>query len=224
MPQKCLNHANIDILLEEVGGETVPQRVWRHALLDSRGLAGATDGAAELAGGQRLDRVAAGKQPASRQQQAAPSPLPPPGPQQFEQLRRHHRVPILAPLATLDAQQHALGINIAAAARGISTEVQGRVCHRLRRRAARLGSSVTSSTLSTAGIRRGCGTTVSRRDKSGRSSVTVKKKRSAETELLMLGGSMPIRVWCSWNRRRSSAVAVSGERLMKAANDRTWRT
>ena len=24
MAQKCLNHANIDILLEEVGGETVP--------------------------------------------------------------------------------------------------------------------------------------------------------------------------------------------------------
>jgi len=42
-------------------------------------------------------------------------------------------------------------------------------------------SSVTSSTLSTAGIRRGCGTTVSRRARSGRSSVTVKKKRSAET-------------------------------------------
>src|SRR5215831_8380299 len=72
----------------------MPQRVWRHALLDSGGLAGGTDGAAELAGRQRLDRVAAGKQPASRQQQAAPSPLPPPGPQQFEQLRRQHRVPI----------------------------------------------------------------------------------------------------------------------------------
>jgi hypothetical protein len=52
-------------------------------------------------------------------------------------------------------------------------------------------SSVTSSTLSTAGIRRGCGTTVSRRDRSGRSSVTVKKKRRAETELLMLAGCMP---------------------------------
>jgi hypothetical protein len=85
-------------------------------------------------------------------------------------------------------------------------------------------SSVTSSTLSTAGIRRGYGTTVSRRARSGRSSVTVKKKRRAETALLMLGGCMPIRVWCSWKRRRSSAVAVSGDRLMKAANDRTWRT
>jgi hypothetical protein len=85
-------------------------------------------------------------------------------------------------------------------------------------------SSVTSSALSTAGIRRGYGTTVSRRARSGRSSVTVKKKRRAETAPLMLGGCVPIRVWCSWKRRRTSADAVSGERLMKAANDRTWRT
>ena len=87
MAQKCLKHANIDILLEEVRGETVPQCVWRHALLDPGGLGSGTDSAAELAGRQRLDRVAAGKQPASRQQQAAPPPLPPPGAQQLEQLR-----------------------------------------------------------------------------------------------------------------------------------------
>src|SRR6516225_3990110 len=92
--QKRLDHANIDILLEKVGGEAVPQRVRRHALLDPRGLGGGTDGAAELAGRQRLDRVAARKQPASRQQQAAPTPLPPPGAQQFEELWREHRVAV----------------------------------------------------------------------------------------------------------------------------------
>ena len=48
MTRKRLNHANIDILLEEVRGETVPQRVRRHALLDPGGLGGGTDGAAEL--------------------------------------------------------------------------------------------------------------------------------------------------------------------------------
>ena len=37
-------------------------------------------------------------------------------------------------------------------------------------------------------------------------------------------GCMPLCVWCSWKRRRSSAVVVSGERPMKAANNRTWRT
>jgi hypothetical protein len=47
-------------------------------------------------------------------------------------------------------------------------------------------SSVTSSTLSTAGRRRGSRTIVSRRERSGRSSVTVKKKPSAATALLML--------------------------------------
>src|SRR5246127_1159451 len=94
MAQQCLDHANIDILLEEVRGETVPQRVRRHALLDPGGLGGGTDGTTELTGRQRLPRVAAGKQPASRQQQAALPPLPPPGAQQFEQLRRQHRVTI----------------------------------------------------------------------------------------------------------------------------------
>jgi hypothetical protein len=38
-------------------------------------------------------------------------------------------------------------------------------------------------------MRRGCGVTVSRRARSGRSSLTVKKKRRAETALLRLGGS-----------------------------------
>jgi len=103
MTQKRLNHANIDILLEEVRGEAVPQRVRRHALLDPRGLGGGTDGAAELTGRQRLDRVAAGKQPTPRQQQALPLSLPPSGAQQFEQLRRQHRVAVLAPLAALNA-------------------------------------------------------------------------------------------------------------------------
>jgi hypothetical protein len=85
-------------------------------------------------------------------------------------------------------------------------------------------SSVTSSTLSTAGSRRGSRTMVSRRARSGRSSVTAKKKRSAATALLMLGGCTPVCVWCSWKQRRSSAVAVSGDRPMKAANARTFRT
>ena len=85
MAQKCLDHANIDILLEEVRGKAVPQCVRRHALRDPRGLGGGADNAAELPGRQRLDRIAPWKQPASRQQQAAPTPLAPRGAQQFEQ-------------------------------------------------------------------------------------------------------------------------------------------
>src|SRR6266446_7859319 len=70
--QERLDHANIDILLKQMRGEAVPQRVWRDALLDPRGLGGGVDGTTELTGRQRLDRVTAGKQPAARQQQATP--------------------------------------------------------------------------------------------------------------------------------------------------------
>ena len=93
-----LDHADIDALLEQVDGEAVPQRVPRHAFRDPRSLGGSADNTAELPGRQRLDPVAAEEQPASRQKQAAPPPLAPPGAQQFEQLRRKHRVPVLAPL------------------------------------------------------------------------------------------------------------------------------
>jgi hypothetical protein len=34
----------------------------------------------------------------------------------------------------------------------------------------------------------------------------------------MLGAPTPVSVWCSWKRRTSSAVAVSGERPMKDKN------
>src|SRR5215469_3492409 len=70
------------------------QRVRRDVLVDPCGLGGSADNAAELAGRQRLDRIAAWKQPASRQQQAAPPPLAPPGAQQFKQRRRQHSVTV----------------------------------------------------------------------------------------------------------------------------------
>ena len=73
MAQKCLNHANIDILLQEVRGETVPQRVWRHVLLDPRGLSGSTDGAAELAGRQTGLRPGNSQPPGSSRLRRRPS-------------------------------------------------------------------------------------------------------------------------------------------------------
>jgi hypothetical protein len=82
----------------------------------------------------------------------------------------------------------------------------------------------TSSTLSTDGSRRGWRTTVRRRASSGRSSVTVNRKRRAETAVLMLGGCMPLGRWCNWKPRISAGVAVAGERPMKAANACTCRT
>ena len=71
------------------------------------------DGAVELAGRERFNRIAARKQPAPRQQHAQASALPPPGAQQLKQLRRQHGIAVLAALALLDPQQHALGVDVA---------------------------------------------------------------------------------------------------------------
>src|SRR5215831_16420246 len=181
MTQKSLNHANIDILLEEVRGKAVPQRVRRHVLRDPRGLGGGADNAAELPGRQR--------------------PLPPLPRSTRSSMRSESISPTLS--ATASETRSPAPYAVANAALYFGAD-------------AACSSSVTSATLSTVGIRRGYGTTVSRRARSGRSSVTVKKKRRAETALLMLGGCMPLCVWCSWKRRSSSAVAVSGDRRMKA--------
>ena len=53
-------------------------------------------------------------------------------------------------------------------------------------------SFATSSTLSTSGNLRGLRVSTSRRDRAGRSSVTVNRKRSADTVLLMVGARAPL--------------------------------
>jgi hypothetical protein len=75
-------------------GEAVPQRVRRHALLDAGSLGGGMGGAVELAGREWLDRIAARKQPAPRQQNAQAPAVPPSIAQQLEQLRRQHGVAV----------------------------------------------------------------------------------------------------------------------------------
>jgi hypothetical protein len=50
---------------------------------------------------------------------------------------------------------------------------------------------------------------------SPRPKVTPKKKRKAETAAFMLVAEAPPDLMCSWKRRRSSAVAASGERPKK---------
>ena len=106
MSQQNLDHPDIDILLQEMRGEAVPQCMGETRLLISghlgRGMAGAT----ELTCCQRIDRVLPGKQPALWPRDA------PPISQKFEQQRRKHRVTILAALAPLDAEHHALAVDI----------------------------------------------------------------------------------------------------------------
>jgi hypothetical protein len=79
--QAAGHDADIGVLFQQMRGDAVPQGVRRHSLLDPGGLGGGMDGAVELAGRERLDRIAARKQPAPRQQHAQMSALPPPGAQ-----------------------------------------------------------------------------------------------------------------------------------------------
>jgi hypothetical protein len=142
----------------------------------------------------------------------------PPIKQQLRQLWRQHGVAVYASFALLDPQQHALGVDVADLKRHHLGDakpgaVGGSGCRLVPGAAG--SRSAMSSTLSTVGSRRAWRTTVSRRARSGQSSAMVRKKRSAETALLILGGCMLMRVWCSWKRRRSSAVAVSGDRPIK---------
>ena len=48
--EQNLDHANIDALLEQMGGEAVPQGVRRHALGDARQILGGGDGAVKVQG------------------------------------------------------------------------------------------------------------------------------------------------------------------------------
>ena len=65
MAQQHLDHPDIDLLLQEMGGKAVSQRVERDLLVDLRCLFGSVKNAAQLAAGQRVDRVLAWKQPAT---------------------------------------------------------------------------------------------------------------------------------------------------------------
>jgi hypothetical protein len=116
--QEDLDHPDVDVLFQQVGGEAVAQRVRRHPLVDPGRLGGGVDGAAELACGQRVDWVASGKQPTLRQHHAAAAALPPPGAQQREQLGREHGVAVFAPLALVDPQQHARAVDVRDLERG----------------------------------------------------------------------------------------------------------
>ena len=104
--QQNLDHADIDVLFEQVRCEAVPQRMRGHALVDLGHLGGGVAGAIELTRRHRIDRVLPGKQPALRPRDA------PPVAQKLQQLRREHRVTILAALAVLDAQHHALAVDV----------------------------------------------------------------------------------------------------------------
>src|SRR5450432_1747047 len=59
--EQHLNHADIDVLLQQVGGKAVPQGVQRDGLVALGHLGSGVAGAIELARGHRLRRIAAWK-------------------------------------------------------------------------------------------------------------------------------------------------------------------
>src|SRR5258708_5013761 len=73
MTKQDLDHPDIDVLFQKMGGEAVPQGVERHALVDLGSIGRGMAGAVELARRHRLHAVAPWKQPALR------SGCPPPG-------------------------------------------------------------------------------------------------------------------------------------------------
>ena len=110
--EQHLDHADIHLLFEQVGGEAVPQRVQGDLLVDAGREPGLVHGAVQLTGGQRLDGVQSREQPSAVEHLALGTGYSPPRTQPLEHHRREHGVAIFAALALLDTQRHARAIDV----------------------------------------------------------------------------------------------------------------
>src|SRR6266851_8431691 len=220
--EQDLDHTNIDVLLEQVGGEAVSQRVRCHPIGQPSQLGGHVAGAVELARGHRVDAVAAGEHPHWGMRDA------PPVAQQLQQLRRQLGLAILVAFALLHAEYHAPGINIADLQRdhlhGPQTGAVGNAERRLM-----LGSGCglqQAQHLFGREHARQFARLVDEHETARRLRPVerhLEEERSAVTVALMLCGCKPVSVRCSWNARSSSGVALSGERPRKLASFLTAR-
>ena len=113
MPKEHLDHANIDTVLEQMRREAVTQRMRADALGDPSGTSCFFDDPAQLARGNRPDGVLAREQPSTGQHGPLATSFLPPRSQQSEEIGRKHRIAIPPALAALDADQHALAVDIA---------------------------------------------------------------------------------------------------------------
>jgi hypothetical protein len=108
------------------------------------------------------------------------------------------------PLALLDTQQHALGVDIRHLQRNDlgnpqARPIGGTECGLVLRPRCRLQKGChLLGALKTTGIFRGSATNVRGLVTSARSTVMEKKNRSAETAPLMVGARTPVSVRCSW--------------------------
>src|ERR1700746_1382071 len=116
MSEQGLNDANVLPALEQMGRKAVAKRMQRDRLAHPRGFSGLLEQSTELTRGHWLMLTAAWKQPALFGRDAVVgrgrSHLPP-LPQQLQDLRRQHHVPVLAALRLHDADNLLLAIDVA---------------------------------------------------------------------------------------------------------------
>jgi hypothetical protein len=110
--QQHLDHADVHLALQQVGCESVAQRVRGNALVDTGSIGSRVYGAVELARRQRVSRVQAREQPATGPHAALGVGNAPPGAQALQQHRAEHGVAVLAALALLHPQRHALAVHV----------------------------------------------------------------------------------------------------------------
>jgi hypothetical protein len=110
VPEQHLDHADIDLLLEQVGGERVAKAVHRDGLVDRAagcGVHGRFSCRVEW-----VYRVQARKQPAAGRISLGTGRSPPDA-QPFEQQRWEQGVAVFAAFTLLDTQYHALTVDVA---------------------------------------------------------------------------------------------------------------
>src|SRR3981189_2957832 len=114
--EQRLNDANVPAAFEQMGREAVAKRMQGDCLAQPRGSRGLLEQPAELTRGQRVMVTATWKQPAVFRRDAAViirgRPRLPPLPQQLEDLRRQHHVPVLAALRLHDADDLLLTVDV----------------------------------------------------------------------------------------------------------------
>src|SRR6516164_3554089 len=115
MSEHGLNDTKALAALEQVGREGVAKRMQRNRLAQPRGFGGLLEQSTELTRGQWLMLTAAWEQQAVFGRNAVVGrgrPRLPPLPQQLQQLRRQHHVPVLAALRLHDADDHLLAVDV----------------------------------------------------------------------------------------------------------------
>src|SRR5216683_5780641 len=106
VPEQHLDHANVGLLLQQMRGEAVPQRVQRDGFVDLGHLRRGMAGPVELPRREWVDWFLPGKQPALRASRL------PPRTQQFEQVLGQHDVAVLAALALFDPNDHPGAVDV----------------------------------------------------------------------------------------------------------------